>query len=79
MPTQWSMAWKRRAPDPEALAMSPADDARLGDLIRQGLGLTAAAALMRKPYAALAAAMDRLGLSRSSGGAGPSANAGVAA
>ena len=49
----------------EAHEMSASDDVRLIDLVRnRGRGLTECAALMRKTYATLAGAMDRLGLSR---------------
>lgn len=58
--------WRPRAiTDPSKIEMSAEDDRHLVHLIRdRRLGLTQAAALMRKTYATLTAAMERLGLSR---------------
>lgn len=47
---------------PPARAWLPDDDARLADLLGRGVRLTAVAAAMRQPYAAIIAAGERLQL-----------------
>lgn len=58
--------WRNRpAIAPSAKEMSAEDDRQLVRLVRdKGLGLTAIAPLLRKTYATLATAMDRLELTR---------------
>lgn len=51
-------------PKPKVEPLTAAEEARLADLAKRDIGLTAIAAQMRKPYAMLAEAMQRLGLAR---------------
>lgn len=51
-------------PKPSPSALTDDEEARIVELAKRGVGLTAIAAQLRRPYAMVTEAMDRLGVSR---------------